>query len=279
MVWQDEVLPFTLAHPAAVLPLRRTWLVFSALVIGSVMPDVPYFFTLADNIRWGHSLGGVFLFCLPAGLVLLWLFHAVIKRPLVALAPESIRVRIAADDLEFPFGPWSRFLLIVGSLLIGIFTHILWDGFTHEHGYFVKHWVRLSTRVPSPLHRGTTPLWRLAQHGCSVLGILVLAMVVLWWWWRKPVLGNPVAADYSSAQRHGIIAAGIILACALGIAGGWVFEGRHHWKGLIIESVIVAISAGCAEIFLFSITWQLSHRKKEKPRDREIQELNVSAER
>jgi len=62
-------LPFTLAHPAAVLPLRRTGLVFSALVVGSMAPDFPYFLSVSDAIRWGHSTRGVFLFCLPFGLL------------------------------------------------------------------------------------------------------------------------------------------------------------------------------------------------------------------
>src|SRR5581483_5273727 len=127
----------------AVLPLRRTKLVFSALVIGSMTPDFPYFVTLADEIRWGHSWKGVFLFCLPAGLAVLWLFHAVVKRPLVSLAPEFVRKRVAEDDLAFRFGPLPRFALILGSLLLGTLTHILWDGFTHQQGLFVKHWPAL----------------------------------------------------------------------------------------------------------------------------------------
>jgi len=36
-------MPFTLAHPAAVLPLFRGPLVPAALVVGAVAPDLPYF--------------------------------------------------------------------------------------------------------------------------------------------------------------------------------------------------------------------------------------------
>ncbi|MGH8296134.1 MAG: DUF4184 family protein, partial [Steroidobacteraceae bacterium] len=37
-------MPFTLAHPAAVLPLRRAPLLRTVpLIIGSMTPDVPYF--------------------------------------------------------------------------------------------------------------------------------------------------------------------------------------------------------------------------------------------
>ena len=41
-------MPFTLAHPAAILPITRGRLIPSALVMGSMAPDVPYY---VDKIR------------------------------------------------------------------------------------------------------------------------------------------------------------------------------------------------------------------------------------
>ena len=261
--------------------MRRTKLVFSALVVGSVMPDVPYFATLADNIRWGHSLRGVFFFCLPVGLALLWLFHSVVKRPLAALAPDYVRVRISPEELDFRFGPWRQFLLIVGSLLIGTFSHILWDGFTHDHGYFVKNWEWLSLPVVSPLitRNHHMPLWRSLQHWCSVVGVLVVIVTTLWWWIRKPVLANPVPQQFTPTRRIQIFAVGFLLAAAIGVVAALTTEGHHYWKWLLVKMTIVFISAVCAEVFLFSLAWQLRHRKKEKPPDRQVRGLNVPAER
>ena len=277
-VWQDEYLPFTLAHPAAVLPLRRTRLVFSALVIGSMAPDFPYFLMLTDGIRWGHSLRGVFLFCLPAGLLLLWLFHSLVKRPLLALAPEYVRVRVAPDELDFRFLPLRRFLLIVVSLLLGTFTHILWDGLTHDHGYFVKHWPWLSMPVVSPVTaRHVIPLWRSLQLWCSVGGVLLIVAVTVWWWWRKPVLTQPVESQLTPLRRHQLLAAGFLLALAIGLAVGIAREGSHQYKWMLVETTIVTISALCAELLLFSLFWK--SRPKEKPLDRRIQGLDASAER
>ena len=45
-------MPFTLAHAAAALPLRRFKLVWSALVIGSFAPDFWLFMGLPGRIRW-----------------------------------------------------------------------------------------------------------------------------------------------------------------------------------------------------------------------------------
>jgi hypothetical protein len=45
-------MPFTLSHPAAVLPLAGTGFPVAALVAGSMAPDVPMFTTTA------HATGG-----------------------------------------------------------------------------------------------------------------------------------------------------------------------------------------------------------------------------
>ena len=42
-------MPFTLAHPAAVLPLRR-WLWFPGLVAGAVAPDVGYYLPVLPRL-------------------------------------------------------------------------------------------------------------------------------------------------------------------------------------------------------------------------------------
>src|SRR5882672_6336607 len=69
-------MPFTLAHPAAVLPLRR-WprLDFVALVIGSMTPDFGYYLLLPDMRLETHSFAGSLETCLPVGLLLVLLFH------------------------------------------------------------------------------------------------------------------------------------------------------------------------------------------------------------
>ncbi|MGZ4814737.1 MAG: DUF4184 family protein, partial [Terriglobales bacterium] len=245
-------MPFTLAHPAIVLPLRRTGLVFSALVIGSLTPDFPYFLFVSNEIRWGHSSRGIFLFCLPIGIAILWLFHHLLKRPLVALAPEFGRRRIAESDLQFRFGPLQRFAWILVSLLIGIISHILWDGFTHDHGYFVKHWPLLS--IPVETYR-VMPLWRALQQGFSLLGVAVVAVVTMWWWYRKPVLAEPVRSEMTPRLRWFVIAIMVLLACMVGTAVGLNSHFGHQWKMSLIKGVIVTMSTAGAELLLFSLVW------------------------
>ena len=82
-------MPFPLAHPAAVLPLRRfKWLNFSALVIGALVPDIGYAFPEGSGLSH-HTLGSI-LFGLPVGLLILTAFYA-LRASLVGRMPEGVR--------------------------------------------------------------------------------------------------------------------------------------------------------------------------------------------
>jgi len=89
-------LPFTVSHPAAVLPLARRPLVASALVVGAMVPDIVYY---APWLPFGpeetHAFSGVVTYDLAAGLVVLAIFHVLLKEALLALAPERWQARLA----------------------------------------------------------------------------------------------------------------------------------------------------------------------------------------
>src|SRR2546430_9438136 len=84
---------FPLAHPAAVLPLRRfcsKHLNFTALLIGAIVPDLSYF---PDGIGLGHfahTLRGCFGFSLPVGWLAMLIFYGV-GEPLLRGLPAPHR--------------------------------------------------------------------------------------------------------------------------------------------------------------------------------------------
>jgi hypothetical protein len=133
-------MPWTIAHAAAVLPLRKhcpTRLSFAGLVAGSFAPDMGYYveqFALADK---AHTVSGAAFICVPIGLVLL-LLAQLLYRPVGFLLPQPHRGVLLT--LRAPLQPWS--LRTIGmamvSVFIGALTHVCWDGFTHVHGYFVS---------------------------------------------------------------------------------------------------------------------------------------------
>ncbi|WP_433891122.1 DUF4184 family protein [Streptomyces sp. CA-111067] len=180
---ENRGVPFTLSHPAVVLPLLRDGrgrgrLVGGALVAGSMAPDVPFF---TDSIVRGtyqygtftHSLWGVATADVGIAAVLVGGWHWLLREPLVALLPG--RWADAADALTAPSGR-RRDAGAVGwfvlSAVIGAATHVAWDAFTHGG--------RVGVRLLPVLDRTVNghPLFYLLQAGCSVAGLGVLAWYV-----------------------------------------------------------------------------------------------------
>jgi Domain of unknown function (DUF4184) len=134
-------MPWTFAHPAAILPLRKFCpepLDFSALVIGSMIPDLGYYLFYSNLARPAHSFLGSFLICLPAGLALWGIFH-LLRKPLWFVLPQPHRGALGAFAAA-PLSLRPRTLIAAGvSVLLGAWTHILWDSFTHNGTWAVNY--------------------------------------------------------------------------------------------------------------------------------------------
>jgi uncharacterized protein DUF4184 len=168
-------MPFTLAHPAAVVPLARLLgkrVVFSALVIGSMTPDFAY---LVPGLTRGpsHSLAGLFWLCLPVGLALYLLFHVLLKRPLAAALPRTLREAVAPLIAQTPGLPPARWLTVVLCLLLGALTHIAWDLFTHP-GPIVRMFPLLAVNLAT-VGWYRVYVYKVLQHGSTLLGLALLA--------------------------------------------------------------------------------------------------------
>lgn len=214
-------MPFTFAHPAAViwLPARfRRYFCFTGLIVGSMAPDFEYFLHFKPHSVWGHTLIGFFLYDLPLALIASWLFHRVIKRPLLLHLPAPL------DRWYAPLAstPWSirsgkAVLLFASSALIGMATHVLWDHFTHQNGYVVIHVDALRTRIPLLL--AEVPLYKLAQHGSTLVGLTVIAAYL-----------------YKLRDRRGSRAFQ---------QGRTRAQKRHYWIRIILASCVILTSKLC----------------------------------
>ncbi|MCO1659259.1 DUF4184 family protein [Pseudonocardia humida] len=204
-------MPFTGSHPAAVLPLLRTPLPASALVIGSIAPDVPYF--LFGRPAWTtHTALAVVTADLLIGVVVWLLWHGVLAGPALAAAPAALRARLVGRvraGVRARLGSVRLAVLTVLALVVGAGTHVLWDEFTHAEGWGPAHLgvLRLSA--------GGLPGYGWAQYGSGVLGALAIACWTRGWWRRTPA--RPVAASGPVAR--------------------WV------WPGLVALAVVVGVLA------------------------------------
>ncbi|WP_329584904.1 DUF4184 family protein [Kitasatospora sp. NBC_01250] len=173
-------MPFTFSHPAAVLPLLRGLrargpLVASALVAGSMAPDLPFF---AASVRPGlYAAGGLthrwwavptLDVALAAGLVGGW--HAVLRRPLLDLLPPPWARTADAATAWRPAagGVRGRAGWFALSAALGAASHVGWDAFTHPGRAGVRLLPVLERRVAG------VPLCTVAQYGGSALALAAL---------------------------------------------------------------------------------------------------------
>src|SRR3712207_2490157 len=91
-------MPFTASHAVAALPFLRTPLPASALVIGSMSPDLPYYLPLDPDVPT-HTAVSVVTYDLLLGLLAWALWHGLLAAPAVAFAPAPLRARLAGVDL------------------------------------------------------------------------------------------------------------------------------------------------------------------------------------
>ena len=176
-------MPFTLAHPAAVVPLSRALprrLVLSALITGSMIPDLAYVFPSNGILPRPHTTFSVFAWGMPVGLFALWFFHAAMKRPLVQLFPESLRERLVPYCGRFVFFPASRFTWVLFSLFVGISSHLVWDSMTKLRGWTVEH-ISFFREPMLTVAGHPTATFFFFKHFSTALGLILLAYWALRW--------------------------------------------------------------------------------------------------
>ena len=207
-------MPFTLAHPVAILPLRGLrYLRTVPLIIGAMIPDLPYYVPA----RFGlfrpetHSVTGSFTTCLVLGYAALGCVF-LLRRPLTALL--SARARWLCLSALAPFkGRPLEWALAAVSIILGVWTHLLWDSFTHDNGWIVRRVAALSAPVSFGWYSGT--VCHVLQYLSSAFGLVALAL-----WYRR--LPAPVAAPAGPGAARSSVGPVLLLVAAAAILIGGV---------------------------------------------------------
>lgn len=173
-------MPFTFSHPAIVLPLTylpRQWFSLTGLVIGSLTPDFEYFLRMRIKSNYSHTIDGLFWFDLPLGLLLAFIFHNIARNSLFDNCPTILKTRFIAYR-QFDWNGYFKrnWFVVIISILIGAASHMFWDSFTHDHGYFVQTIPTLQNTVDF-LDR-QIPILKILQHGSTLLGGLAIAITI-----------------------------------------------------------------------------------------------------
>ncbi|MBO2008254.1 DUF4184 family protein [Hymenobacter negativus] len=211
-------MPFTFSHPALVIPLLRTqrrypWISTTGLITGSIAPDFEKFFRLHLASGYSHTVPSILYFSCPVALLLAFVFHLVVRRPLLAHLPSGLHQRLGRF-INFNWLVYFRqhYGGVLLSVVVGAALHLAWDSFTHRGA--------LMTRLVPVLRED---VWLGGWHGqvfdvlaiiSTVGGALAIAIAV----WQMPTrpAGRP-ATSAAMAQYWGLAA---LVAGAL--AGEWV---------------------------------------------------------
>ena len=212
-------MPFTATHVAAVLPfawLCRWRLPLSALALGSMVPDIAGFYPGVFDHSATHSFSGVITHSVPLGLIGFYLFHLLLKQPLVDLLPDPLARRLADWSRgEIDLRP-GRLLVVAGCIALGALTHIVWDSFTHGGEWGVAMFPFLQRDVIQYAGRPIAA-YALFQHGSSLILLPPMTLGFVWWVMRQPI-------EFESMRRRVAMPRSISWTIlAMMVVGAWIY--------------------------------------------------------
>jgi hypothetical protein len=238
-------MPFTLAHPAAVLPLRHLRALRTApLLIGAMVPDAPYYLPVSHRVAFDtHSFAGSYLIDLPLGIVLLAV-AVLLRDPLTALL--SARTRWLCLHALEPFRRRaSEWLLAPLAILIGVWTHLFWDSFTHGDGWIVHRVAALRQIVV--IGGYNVQVCHLLQYLSSIVGLAIM----LWWYRRLPAPATDAA--HAARLAHAGPAILLVAGAALLIGGVEAQLVYTHSDGAIYRTLDVLLTRSVAWFVLLNL--------------------------
>ncbi len=181
-------MPFTIAHTAAALPLKKIapgWFSLTGLMAGALSPDLLYFLIMTTADRsLSHSWLGLVVFCVPAGVAFALAFHALFKYQVIINLPSPLDERLSglAVSRFWPLGV-KQWVILAVSVAVGALSHFGWDAFTHAHGTMVPFFPFLTKTVE--IFGEPVAVTTVAQHGSTLAGFVVMGLAV-WNGWLMP---------------------------------------------------------------------------------------------
>jgi hypothetical protein len=165
-------MPFTFSHPAIVLPFfkNKKWSI-TGLIIGSMAPDFEFFFRMRTQSEISHTFHGLLLIDFPLAIIVVILFHGILKKSLISNSPDFVQNRLVElkNSNWFDYFKKNSFIVIL-SFFVGAFSHFFWDSLTHWDGYVVQRVSFLNILLFS------FPIYDWIQYISSIVGLVALGV-------------------------------------------------------------------------------------------------------
>lgn len=254
-------MPCTFSHPLAVVPLRRLCperLNFTALIIGSMSPDFGYYIGKFPVATFAHTGLGTLAVCLPMGLLALGLFY-LIRRPLCFVLPQPHRAALMPLASRRPSVSVRSVFVAALSILLGAWTHTVWDSFTHPDGWAVTHLAILHATV---IHLGTTSLavFNFLQQ-VSTFGAGALLLVLYFRWLRRQQTTATRHTSVHDLWRYSLIALLAAVAFAIAVPAAFrlasPFEGYVAFRIFLFRTAVYSVAAFVPSLIISSIVYYI----------------------
>jgi Domain of unknown function (DUF4184) len=228
-------MPFTFAHPIAAAPIwlgSKRRLDLPSLIIGSMIPDIEYFLALQPIKTIGHTFTGILIQGIPYSIALLLIGRYILMRPCLALLPPRLARHLPSPNNYFSL-EFSYLANVIGSIIIGASSHLIWDFFIHGTKSIVKHSQRIQERVSE------ASMYQLFHLGSSAIGLIAIVICLLKWLDRTEYRHQ---FETLTSNWRGIASIAIVLP-AFGLA--IVAIESHHVVGETSLEVFIRALIGC----------------------------------
>jgi hypothetical protein len=255
-------MPFTLCHPAIVLPLyRRNMYITSlpGLVIGSMAPDFVYFFSFGISGALTHTPLGILVFCVPAGLAVYLLYQSLIREAMLAWMPDQMSTRMRKPD-HWPLRDLRSLGAVTGSLAIGAASHIAWDAFTHADTVIVNSHPIFTSLVT--LGRYQIPLFKILQYLSSLVGFIVIARYFAVWFKRS--LPGPRTGPSLTRKSKLLAFAGVSFVVLTSAAVVPLLRPAKSFEHGLFNVVVTGMAAAALTIVCLCLAFKVGERRNRR---------------
>lgn len=184
-------MPFTLAHPGAVVFIKNKHLNLNGLILGAMAPDFMYFLLFSPSSHFGHTLLGALILNMPLCFLLNYIYCKYVKEAFILNLPRKISRNYSffIENHRNKTTLREAFIFAYSSIL-GMVTHAFWDAFTHDTGYFVTRLNFLTNSIDLLGHQ--IYIYKIAQHGSTLLGFTVILLFLYKMRKESPCINIPI---------------------------------------------------------------------------------------
>ncbi|UCC78236.1 MAG: DUF4184 family protein [Candidatus Zixiibacteriota bacterium] len=200
------------------MPLKQIfprYFSLTGLMAGAVSPDLLYFLALDTTHRGiSHSWSGLFIFCLPAGVIFSFAFHKLFKYQAILNMPGPIDRFLSGLALKrFSIRRFRQWLTLTYSVLFGALSHFFWDSFTNSQG-------EITRMIPFLLDYST--ILGITWQNCTIvrnLSTVLGGILILIYIFKSPLLPEAVIEKsiFTSSQKTRFWLLGIAAATSFAI--------------------------------------------------------------